>query len=211
MNGPRRASGTSIRGGRFARHPQLRETGPSSSLQQSPHFARIDYTHGSPNRLRTRPYLVLELAGPSGRAERIHGLIDTGADSSVLPIELAALLGYHGDTLESPTLTQLVGSVEVARATIPISARLPHAPSDEFEITPLFVKECESVLRGRLDLMKRFDVFFAERERYFLIGPFTDQQSATRSRDAGEPSRAEASSPEPENRPRDHQTASTRH
>lgn len=47
-----------------------------------------------------RPYLWLVLTGPYGGEEiLISGLVDTGADRSVLPIDYAQTLGYKVDDL----------------------------------------------------------------------------------------------------------------
>jgi len=43
-----------------------------------------------------RPFLVLMVAGPGGAKGSIAGLIDSGADGTVLPAGYASLMGYIG-------------------------------------------------------------------------------------------------------------------
>jgi len=48
-----------------------------------------------------RPYLFLHVTGLNGRDRVIPGLVDSGADSSVLPAGYAPILGYTGPTSPS--------------------------------------------------------------------------------------------------------------
>lgn len=58
-----------------------------------------------------RPYLFLHVTGVDGQARVIPGLIDSGADSSVLPAGYAPLLGYGRADLDRVEGTQVGGSV----------------------------------------------------------------------------------------------------
>lgn len=46
-----------------------------------------------------RPYLVLSVTGVNGQTGLVAGLIDSGADNTVLPAGYAPLMGYTGDSL----------------------------------------------------------------------------------------------------------------
>lgn len=46
-----------------------------------------------------RPYLFLQVTGLDGRGRTIPGLIDSGADNSVLPAGYAPIMGYSGATV----------------------------------------------------------------------------------------------------------------
>jgi len=134
-------------------------------------YASIDYAVGSSDMSQRRPYLVLQVAGPGG-TQRLQGLIDTGADATVLPYELASVLGYSADTLESTSVQQLTGSVEAFQSNIPAQAHLPGAPNDAFDLHPVFVPNCRSILWGQGDLAKRFELVFRTSESRLVIGPF---------------------------------------
>jgi hypothetical protein len=138
-------------------------------------YARIDYSHGSPNIAHKRPYLVLDLQGPSGDEVRLHGLLDTGADCTVFPWALHSVLGYTSSTLEATSIQELTGSTEVFCSPKPTEAWLPSAPEDKFDITPFFAKNCETVLWGRRDFFKRFNCLIFESDEYVLVGPFTQR------------------------------------
>jgi hypothetical protein len=58
-----------------------------------------------------RPYLVLHVTGINGASGLIPGLLDTGADSTVLPAGYAPLMGYTASDLETKQGTQVGGSV----------------------------------------------------------------------------------------------------
>lgn len=69
----------------------------------------------------------------------ISGLVDTGADRSVLPIDYAEELGYTVDDLAPVEVGQVEGSASAWMAQKPCGAIVDGIPELEFEITPLFV------------------------------------------------------------------------
>ena len=91
------------------------------------------YKRGADGQLR--PYLLLTLLGVKpGLEVEILGLVDTGADRTVLPIDFAEELGYTVDDLEPRDVLQVEGSasawVRALRATAhaslsPSSSRSP--------------------------------------------------------------------------------------
>lgn len=149
---------------------------PSPTNGKHEPYAKIGYSHGSPNTRYKRPYLVLDLCGPSGDVVRLHGLLDTGADCTVFPWALHSVLGYQSMTLEATSIQELTGSTEVFLGPEPTNAWLPRAPKDRFDITPFFAKNCETVLWGRRDFFARFNCLIFEREEYVLVGPFSEDQ-----------------------------------
>jgi hypothetical protein len=69
----------------------------------------VPYRAGADGQMR--PYLWLVLTGPYGGEEiLITGLVDTGADRSVLPIDYAQTLGYKIDDLAPAEIGQVEGS-----------------------------------------------------------------------------------------------------
>lgn len=100
-----------------------------------------------------RPYLLLTLIGlKPDREIMISGLVDTGADRSVLPVDYAEELGYTVDDLTPVEVGQVEGSASAWLAQKPCGAIVDGIPEIEFEIAPLFVASL-NVLWGRADLM----------------------------------------------------------
>lgn len=118
-----------------------------------------------------RPYLVLHVTGPGGAKGPIVGLIDSGADGTVLPLGYASLLGYGRSDLVAEPGAQVGGSVTMLRAQKPCDAVVPEMPDLGFEINPSFVNGCQIALWGREDLMQRFDVRIMERKKQFALIP----------------------------------------
>jgi hypothetical protein len=121
-----------------------------------------------------RRYLFLHLTGLDGRGRMIPGLIDSGADSTVLPAGYAPLMGYTGADLALVEGTQVGGSVTMRHATRPSTAYIPEFPELAFEVAPFFVHGCQHALWGRADLMLHFDVTISERHQHLLLTPALD-------------------------------------
>ena len=92
----------------------------------------------------------------------ISGLVDTGADRTVLPIDYAEELGYTVDDLAPVEVGQVEGSASAWLAQKPCRAIVDGIPEVEFEITPLFVASLNA-LWGRADLMMAFTVSVSEK------------------------------------------------
>jgi len=116
-----------------------------------------------------RPYLWLVLTGPRG-GERVlvSGLVDTGADRSVLPIDYAQKLGYEVDDLAPVEIGQVEGSASAWVAQKPCHAFVDGIPDIRFEIEPLFVAGLNA-LWGRADLMMNFTIGVSEKDRELTL------------------------------------------
>jgi hypothetical protein len=121
-----------------------------------------------------RPYLFLQVTGLDGRGRTIPGLIDSGADNSVLPAGYAPIMGYSGADLTFVQGSQVSGSVTLRCATKPAAACVPEFPDLVFDMWPFFVDGCQHALWGRADLMRHFDVTIMERLQQFLLTPATE-------------------------------------
>lgn len=118
-----------------------------------------------------RPYLLLTLFGPKPESEvMISGLVDTGADRSVLPIDYAEELGYTVDDLAPVEVGQVEGSASAWLAQKPCRAFVDGIPEVEFEIAPLFVASL-NVLWGRADLMMTFTISVSEKAKELTLRP----------------------------------------
>jgi len=106
-----------------------------------------------------RPYVFLHVTGLDGVGRMIPGLIDSGADSTVLPAGYAPLLGYSRSGLERVEGSQVGGSVTLLYAKRASSAYVPEFPERVFEMAPFFVHGCQHALWGRADLMLSATLF----------------------------------------------------
>lgn len=118
-----------------------------------------------------RPYLLLTLIGlePDQEVE-ILGLVDTGADRSVLPIDYAEELGYTVDDLAAVDVSQVEGTASAWVAKRPCEAFVDGLPDIKFKIEPLFVASLNA-LWGRADLMMAFTVGVSEKARELTLAP----------------------------------------
>lgn len=116
-----------------------------------------------------RPYLVLHVTGINGKGGIIVGLIDSGADKTVLPAGYAPLLGYKGPDLDAVQGVQVGGSVTLRSAKQPSEAYVPEIDDLVFPITPCFVQGCQIALWGRADLMQQFDIAIMDRQQQFSL------------------------------------------
>lgn len=116
-----------------------------------------------------RPYFALELVGPGGGSVQVVGLIDTGADTSILPFDYASLLGYTIGSLESSQAQQVQGFADVHQATEPSMAWMAGVPQITFTTLPIFIPGALTPLWGRRDFLQTFPVAFFESRKEFVV------------------------------------------
>jgi hypothetical protein len=130
---------------------------------QRPWTGTVPYREGSDE--HPRPYLWLTLRGPrSGAGIPIIGLVDSGADKTVLPLDYAQLLGYKPEELTSVQVGQVEGSADAWDAQVPCEAHVNGIEAVKFEIKPLFVTTLDA-LWGRADFMATYVVSISEERR----------------------------------------------
>lgn len=116
-----------------------------------------------------RPYLWLQVTGLDEQRERILGLVDSGADRSVLPRAYAELLGYGPDDLEWVSVEQAGRPTRIAVALKPVTAIVPGAPNEPIPLRPAFANDVVNALWGREDFMGVFSVAIYERDQQFAL------------------------------------------
>jgi hypothetical protein len=109
--------------------------------------------------------------GPNGESGAIMGIVDSGADTTSLPMGYASLMGYDPSMLVEETFNQVSGTGTAYRATVPCTAVVPEIPDIEVELFPQFVLGSDLALWGRMDFMKRFEVTIQEFNQNFTITP----------------------------------------
>lgn len=116
-----------------------------------------------------RPILILHVTGPTGAQGDIAGLVDSGADGTVLPAGYAPLMGYTPADVSPQQGAGAGGSVTMHQATRSSKAFIAELPELVFELNPCFVQGCQIALWGRKDLMRQFDVNIMERRKQFSL------------------------------------------
>jgi hypothetical protein len=115
-----------------------------------------------------RPYLWVTVRGLNGREIEIQGLVDSGADKSVLPREYAPLLGYTEANLKTEEIDQVEGVAKGEDAQVPCTAFVRGRPQPTFALRPLFVDTLDA-LWGRGDLMRAYAVTISERDGHLRL------------------------------------------
>lgn len=99
----------------------------------------------------------------------ISGLIDTGADTSILPLDYATMLGYTTSSLKTAQAQRVQGLADVYEATEPSIAWIAGAPQITFTTLPIFIAGALNALWGRRDFLNTFPVAFYEERKQFVI------------------------------------------
>jgi hypothetical protein len=117
----------------------------------------------------SRPYLQIHLTGPTGSDGDVIGLIDSGADTSCLPLGYASLLGYKQEQLQLTPCVGVGGACEVFEALEPLEAYVLGLQDAVFEMRPTFLPDSHMALWGRQDFFKIFGVCFDEPSEEFTL------------------------------------------
>lgn len=131
-----------------------------------PERLRFAFEAGSDGTLR--PYLWLSLVGPSGMRIRVRGLVDSGADLSVMPEDVLPIFGIEPASLRIEEANHNGAPIEVKRLAQPLRAALPGVDALEFELAPLVVDGIEVPLWGR-DLLEHFSLSVSVSGREFSL------------------------------------------
>ena len=117
-----------------------------------------------------RPYVWLEVRGPSRQPWPLHALVDSGADRSIIPGEFASVFGYRVDELRrGQTVRALSVSAEGFAATSPLKATVHGSSEHEFELDPIYVDGVSFALLGRRDFFLGWIVTFVEASQAFTL------------------------------------------
>jgi len=109
------------------------------------------------------------LTGVNGTSSTVVGLLDTGADTTALPVAHARFLGYELDLLQQTTIGTADGPGVAFRATRPSIAVVPGLESVPIDLSPIFVPGAQTPLWGRRDVMRPFKVLVDEAGEAFTL------------------------------------------
>jgi hypothetical protein len=99
----------------------------------------------------------------------IRGLVDCGADNTVLPRDYIALLGYDPDSLTPCNVRQVEGSCDGHEAITPCKATVIGVEGIEFDLWPFFMATHDP-LWGRTDFLSVFHLIMEQtHERFDLV------------------------------------------
>lgn len=114
------------------------------------------------------PHLWVCVIGPNGDENLVEGLVDTGADTTILPWRHVADLGYDPAELVPVDVALASGTGWAYKATTGCRAWVLGLERYPFELKPWFV-EGDLALWGRADFMLPFGVTFVEAAQAFSL------------------------------------------
>ncbi len=115
-----------------------------------------------------RPYLWLNLNVEGGLTVKMRGVLDSGADTTVLAMALMHALGMKPGDLESLAMRSPSGEVSAARSRRVVLASLPGEKEIAAPLRPIFVPGDTQTRWGR-DFMAAYSVAFDEQARQFSL------------------------------------------
>jgi hypothetical protein len=116
----------------------------------------------------SRPYLWLKLHTESGPTLRARGLLDTGADITILDNGYLPALGLAPDALEPVGIDSPAGKLRGQRSRQVIWASLPGAPANQAPLRPIFI-DADGEARWGRDFMQIYAVAFDEETQQFSL------------------------------------------
>ncbi|MGI9183770.1 MAG: hypothetical protein ACR2GZ_02220 [Solirubrobacteraceae bacterium] len=118
-----------------------------------------------------RPYLVMRVTGINGKTGIVWGLVDSGADRTSMPFGFASLMGYTPADLTLELGTGAGGAITMYVSHKQSTAVVPEIPAVSVAFEPIFIQGGKTVLWGRHDFMRKFDVGIMESTQRFSITP----------------------------------------
>ncbi len=114
------------------------------------------------------PVFPIVVVGPAGESPPLMALVNSGADSSLFPLQIAPLIGIDVTRCEQATGMTAGGAANryiwedgVGATVLERKVRLRGA----FGVCPV-------ILLGRKDFFRAFKVAFDEREQTFSLDPY---------------------------------------
>lgn len=147
------------------------------SAQRVPDRVKFNYEPGPTGTYR--PYLWLDMRTEVGTGIQVRGLLDTGADVTLLDSAYLSALGLNEADLEPVYVDGPAGKLTGGRSRTVVLASLPGAPGNAAPLRPIFTDAAGEVRWGR-DFMSLYAVAFDEQSRQFSL--YSRQLTPTRPR-----------------------------
>lgn len=128
------------------------------------HIPRPDGT------LRKAPYIPIHVKGSSGKMIRIVALLDSGADNTVIPKDLAEILGLKGKGDELDT-GGIGGKVKVKKTRLRFMIR-SQRESYSFNVPALIMQDKNvdvPLILGRHGFFEEFHITFKQNEEKIVL------------------------------------------
>jgi Retroviral aspartyl protease len=129
---------------------------------------RFKFNYEPGPRGTVRPYLWLDLRVATRPPIPVRGVLDTGADVTLLDSAYLPTLGIASEELEAVALDTLSDRLSARRSSNVVWASLPGAPGSAAPLRPVFVDSGGEARWGR-DFMTLYAVAFDEQAKQFSL------------------------------------------
>ena len=129
------------------------------------HIARPDGT------LKKAPYIPIYLRNKEGKVIQVAGLLDSGADNTVIPEDLAKVLGLKEEKNSADVTKGIGGNVKTTSSTIHLTIKNEHEKYS-LDIPVLILKDDKSevpLLLGRQGIFEHFDITFRQNDEKIVL------------------------------------------
>lgn len=161
---PRNGRRTVITGDMLSLRPGLRNCPTRWAYTPNPHFPDL-----------MEPALDVVLIGPQGRGW-VRGIIDSGANATAIPRELAAQIGVD---LSHATTKTAYGNDSMSDVLYPAEPVSLIVAGRTIELPNVVFGGWVEILLGRDDVFSHFRVLIDERAQEFVLEPYDDEQEPT--------------------------------
>ena len=129
------------------------------------HIRRKDGT------LKEAPYIPVFLRNKDNKLIRLAGLLDSGADNTIVPEDLAKILGLKEEKNSEDETKGIGGKVRTAKSRLHLRVK-NERESYILEIPVLILKDDSSnvpLLLGRQGFFEHFDITFRQNEKKIVL------------------------------------------
>lgn len=129
------------------------------------HIKREDGT------LNKAPYIPVYLRNNKGKLIKVAGLLDSGADNTVIPEDLAKILGLKEEDNSEDTTKGIGGKVKTSKSKLHLRVKNSRE-SYAFDIPVLILKDNKSdvpLLLGRQGFFENFHITFKQKDEKIVL------------------------------------------
>jgi len=112
------------------------------------------------------PGLMVDVWLPSKGYQPFEFILDSGADCTVVPLDMSHLVGYHLPKKPDATISGIINKpIEAYKGEMKL-----RISNEEFEVRCLFINSNTApFLLGRLDFFSMFDIHFEGRNSHIIL------------------------------------------
>lgn len=152
-----------------ANHPENPERGYANILKMM--IFKYHNWKRSDGTLRKAPIIPVYAQSKNGRLLKIFALVDSGADMSLMPKDLALLLGLNEKDTETGTTAGIGGEIEVKKANFSFVIKNEHEKYDISLVTLVMQNTNLNVppILGRNGFFEQFHITFKQNEEKIIL------------------------------------------